>query len=552
MRVRVGLALVLLLLPTVAAAAAPPPLGTITFASDRSDHDLFVLDLRSKRLARVTSGLGDDSSPSWSPDGTRIAYAAEVNGATDVYVAPATGGTPARLTTGPGAHTSPAWSPDGKRIAYTVAHGDRSEVWAMAADGSGAHRFAATPFRAYAPAWSPRGDRLALVRIDDELVQAPVIWIYNADGTGARRVVAGDAPAWSPDGRLLAFTCTRSGFFVCSVPASGGQPKQVTRVEKSLTYAPSWAPNGLQIVFSINGRIDAVAPDGSSERTLIRRLPTGDGDATPRFSPDGAKLAFARDVAGWSRLYAVDPETKVVGAVTRSRDVDTAPAWSPEGTRLAFVRRHGRTTMLAVASAADPSHVRLLTRARGSTRLAPARVSWSPDGRRIVFARAAARGQLDLWAIGANGRGLRRVTATAGHSESLPAWARDGKIWFVRDAGAAWGDVWSVDPGGRRMRRRIGNANAFGLSHDGKRVAFNAVGSPARFGLVVADVDGFHARALEWHAAVASPAFSRDDARIAYTIFDPDAFPRSPLYVVAARGGAARRVAERAHEPAWR
>jgi TolB protein len=92
-----------------------------------------------QRLARVTRpSVVDAESPSWSPDGKRIAFAARTHGSNfDVYVCRVDGGGLKRLTRSPLVEDHPSWSPDGKRIAFAQAHSSiRSEVWVMNADGS--------------------------------------------------------------------------------------------------------------------------------------------------------------------------------------------------------------------------------------------------------------------------------------------------------------------------------------------------------------------------------------------------------------------------------
>jgi Tol biopolymer transport system component len=454
----VGLAVV------AVASAAPPPLGTIAFSSNRADHDLFVLDLRTKALTRITPGLGDDSNPSWSPDGGRIAYDATVNGNTDVYVVPASGGQPQRLTTDPEADLHPTWSPDGKQIAFASSRSGRSQIWVMNADGSDVHRLLAIGDISREPAWSPAVNRIAFARLDKRYYSA-TIWTVSPNGRGLRPVrgAVGWSPAWSPDARTIAFTCSQNGNLVCTARVAGGGARVVVGEQKSYIFSPAWSPNGRSLAYSVNGTLTAAAPDGSRERTLILRPRSGNGDASPVFSPDGTRVVFARDIAGIERLYTIDPDTNELGSFMQGPDPDAAPAWSPDRTRLAFLRTHGAVTYLAVADA-DGTAVRLLTRAMPTPAShVPARVSWSPDGSRIVFTRADEKYALDLWSIRADGGDLRRLTSTPNVAESRPRWATDGRIWFSTDG--LGGDVWSSDANGRHPRRELRHASDFDVSN---------------------------------------------------------------------------------------
>src|SRR5919108_5410309 len=104
-------------------------------------------------------GPADD--PSWSPDGKRIAFTANVSGSLDVYVAPRRGGTPKRLTKGRANDALPTWSPDGRRIAFVSDRGGDVEIYVMNTDGSHQRRLTHSRGVDTSPAWSPDGTQLA-------------------------------------------------------------------------------------------------------------------------------------------------------------------------------------------------------------------------------------------------------------------------------------------------------------------------------------------------------------------------------------------------------
>lgn len=114
---------------------------------------------------------------------------------------------PVRLTNRNGEDTSPAWSPDGTRIVFESERDGGREIWVMNSDGSGAIRLTSSDFGSRQPAWSPDGSKIAFSRAVSSSGSA--IFVMNADGSNVTRVtgeldVAAE-PAWSPDGRKIAF-----------------------------------------------------------------------------------------------------------------------------------------------------------------------------------------------------------------------------------------------------------------------------------------------------------------------------------------------------------
>ncbi len=155
-------------------------------------------------------------SPSWSPDGSRLAFGAysEDRGSA-LYTMTATGGDRVRVTAGP-QDGEPAWSPDGSTIAFSTLRNGNPQIAALdIATGSVSAIVEGTVGYYGGPAWSPDGRQLAFV---SDLVAFDFvhdIYLVNADGTGRRQLTQGFAdldgqhhyfaPAWSPDGSTLAF-----------------------------------------------------------------------------------------------------------------------------------------------------------------------------------------------------------------------------------------------------------------------------------------------------------------------------------------------------------
>jgi Big-like domain-containing protein/WD40 repeat protein len=234
--------------------------------------------------------LGSIAAPTWSPDGSQLAvefiravFYDDINHWTDfssdLYVL-VVGEEPRALTTD-GQSRKPSWSPDGSRIAFVKrpAQYSGSHIYVIGADGGSPTRLTQREGLYDTPRWSPDGGRLAFSDLNNTQHD---VYVMNADGTALRNITshAGyDAePSWSPDGGKIAFISDRQGgrteLFVAG--AAGGAPQRLTALGGTIT-APVWSPDGRQIVFTLVWSpspswppgVYVVNADGSSLTRLI-------------------------------------------------------------------------------------------------------------------------------------------------------------------------------------------------------------------------------------------------------------------------------------------
>ena len=244
---------------------APAPAGRIAFVSDREGTPkIYLTDAGGSGVRRLTSGP-EDSRPSWSPDGSRLAFARAGDSATcGIYTIEADGSNLMRLTAACGDIT-PAWSPDGARIAFAKwTLGSLSTgVYVMNADGSGVTRLTEGLHDEY-PAWSPDGGRIAFNHTtEDENGWFTQVYVMNANGTDVRRLTdtgprqfAESGPAWSADGSTILFWSF--GYGIATVSASGGAPTMLYKgtsdpfAHPDVHYysTPDWSPDGSYVVFA--------------------------------------------------------------------------------------------------------------------------------------------------------------------------------------------------------------------------------------------------------------------------------------------------------------
>jgi TolB protein len=308
------------------------------------------------------------------------------------------------------------------------------------------------------PAWSPDGRKLAFVSERDGNAE---IYVMNADGSGqenlTRQPASDSHPSWSPNGRKLAFVSrrdTNSEIYVMNADGSG--LRRLTRTPRD-DRGPAWSPDGRAIAFvrtkcvpsppcatAYGTYLYVVNADGSG----LRRLTTVRGHAlTPSWSADGKTIRYGgylvyADGSGRKKLHEV--------RIWTGRNIALDGVWSPDGQRIAAVsvalspsRRNPTKLGLWVANA-DGSNARRV--AAKATEGDPAR---SPDGRRIAFRRfGIGRVNSDLYVVNADGSGLRRLTRNAAKLRWF-AWSPDGRtIAFLRNS-----EVYIVNVDGSGERR---------------------------------------------------------------------------------------------------
>jgi TolB protein len=293
---------------------------------------------------------------------------------------------------------------------------EKTRLYTVRPDGRGLRaitRPAASEDNDSQPDWSPDGRRIVFRRFVDVGLpgERAHVFVVRADGSGLRDLtgasctgscLANEEPAWSPDGRRIAFVRTIG-------PAPPARPRIVG-------------------IFVMNA-------DGTNLRQLTQRRGTfRTEDHAPSWSPDGKRIAFMSAnttfrPAGASVIYVINADGKrprVVRSLPHGWPAAGAPAWSPGGKRLLYSTYcwFGTCGQPAVGAqlfttGVDGTGVRRLTNLAGNAFDA----RWSRDGRWIVFVRNARVGPTgDLWTISVDGTALRRVTNAVDLSARAPDW----------------------------------------------------------------------------------------------------------------------------------
>jgi Tol biopolymer transport system component len=489
------------------------PDGTrIAFSSDRAfegSYDIWVVEIASGKLRRWTSSPADEYEPAWSADGKEIAFVsgAGINGTTIRSMTD--GGQERTLVTAPaGARlNSPSWAPDGKQIAYEQFMANKSVLMvsgeAVMSTGDDVYPFPATwlpdnrllysgngsihvtsletgktediAFEAQftlnrptyrhkrfdfdsnapkdakgivSPALSPNGKQVVFEALNQ-------LWLMDIGGS--RRQLTHDKfykedPAWSPDGRNIAYSSDKAGtedLYVMDVVS--GSERRVTAFDDSAEVAAAWSPDGRMLAYqdeygatftldlasgmkkliaaplfapskpswSADGKtiaIGALKPytrrfrEGTSQ-ILTVALATGQqtftepapfqslstrGEDGPLYSPDGKSLAFVMDSLLWIR--AVNASGVPIGVARQvNNEVTDAPTWSGDSKQLLYLS-NGKLRMIG----ADGSNLRTI----------PLELTWHKEavsGRTVIHAGrlwdgrgAAERSNVDI--VIANGR----------------------------------------------------------------------------------------------------------------------------------------------------
>jgi eukaryotic-like serine/threonine-protein kinase len=394
---------------------------------------------RWQRFTQLTDLAGEEGAPAISPDGTLLAYTSRGRGSLDIYVQRIGGNNPMLVASDPQRQEgAPAFSPDGQRLAFHEETTDGG-IFIVGATGESVRRLTDIGFH---PAWSPDGRWLAYCteafagRGPSGRMGISALWMVSVDGGQPRKLDEGDAmqPAWSPSGARIAFWSARAGGVqrgLFTIPVAGG-PRAAVFEDAAGNWSPAWAQDGRSLYFASDRggttNLWRIPIDESTGHALSApELVTGGVQAAaglPSLSRAGTKLVYQ------SRLLVVNP---------------VAVSFDPDEERLGgqralfertgiFAPKHVSPDgqWLALGNFGEPREDIFIVRTDGTELrrltddLARDRAPvWSPDGSELAFY-STRSGASQIWTIRSDGSGLTQRTDAKAGGVMYPLWSPSG------------------------------------------------------------------------------------------------------------------------------
>ncbi|MEP6913173.1 MAG: protein kinase [bacterium] len=409
------------------------------------------VSLSAVTLTPLTVDPNYDGEPTFSPDGQTIAYVTNRTGNFEIFRKQIAGGAEINLTNNDADDVQPAFSPDGTQIVFVSTRESSSKL---------IYRNANFPLLG--------GD----------------IWIMSALGGLARKIVAsGNFPSWSPDGSTIIYTSGPQGSQkILSVPASGGQPREIPLKfnpgeSAPNVFYPSYSSDGRWIVFEAQqgDRIYLVSAAGGEPRQIARgRRPVWNANSTAIIYSSGEP---GKNFSLWQVPFAL-AEGKVTGELvplTVSRGRDTQAAVSRDGKLIAFAAQDVEFNIeklpFDAESGRPPGAPQAITYGHSLNYF----FDVAPDGRAVVF--EAHRGSsYHIWSSG--GAGLNQLTSDANFDDRNPKWSPDGHtIGFTRKGvNETETGLWLMSADGVNPQPLHPGVNNFRWMPDGQRIVYQSTG----------------------------------------------------------------------------
>jgi Tol biopolymer transport system component len=398
---------------------------------------------------QLTNLPGAEMQPDISADGRQILYTSASSGNKDLYLLRVGGARAIPLTANsPADDRQGQFSPSGDQIVFRSER-DGGGVFVMGATGESVRRVTSA---GYDPAWSPDGRTVAYTteEVEDPYSRITVSELWTVDVTSGKseRLYTGDAvqASWSPGGHRIAFWAnTRGQRDIWTIAATGGAPVAVTS-DGATDWSPEWSPDGRWLYFvSDRGGSMNLWRIGIDERSGAPR-----GSAQPvtsgvrsvgyaRFAADGARMVLAGfDLSLDLTVTTLDiarPDPVVPRAKLRNQSLHWC---SPDasGSWLACSTRGAQEDLVLLRP--DGSETRRLTDDAAKDRIA----FWSPDGKVLAFS-STRSGGWEIWSIRVDGSDLRQLTQL-GADALAGAWSPDGLRLMVGSTASR--QNWQVNP----------------------------------------------------------------------------------------------------------